>query len=89
MADPAIKAITRLKFEDGKPPLRLLVLLWWPHLGINSKPSWGCGLLLGVLWLSLGPLSDIILTLRSPAKQWCLNNRRCGVRIELAIGSVP
>ena len=57
IADPVIEAIVRLEFEDG---LRLGVLIggcWGPLSGrtypsINSKPLWGCGLVLGAVWLS-------------------------------------
>ena len=59
-ADPVIEAIVRLEFEDG---LRTGVLhggCWCPWGGrtyprINFKPPWGCGLVLGWVWLSEGP----------------------------------
>ena len=46
-------------------------------------------MLLGAVWMSLGPLLDQILTLSSSPHQLCLNYSWCGVRIELAIGSLP
>ena len=57
VADPVIEAIARLEFEDG---LRTGVLLggcWCPWGGrtyprINTKPPWGCGMVLGWVWLS-------------------------------------
>ena len=55
---------------------------------IVSSAYW-CALLMGALWLSLGPLSDQIPTLQSSAHEWCLNYSWCGVRIGMAIGSLP
>ena len=60
VADPVIKVIARLEFEDG---LRTGVLLrdcWSPWGGrtyprINYKPLWGCRLVLGWVWLSEAP----------------------------------
>ena len=57
VADPEIEAIARLEFENG---LRMGVLLggcWCPwgsrtYPRINTKPPWGCGLVLGWVWLS-------------------------------------
>ena len=70
VADPAIKAIARLEFEDG---LRMGVLprgCWYPCDGrtlprINSKLPLECRLLLGAVWLSSGPLSEQIQDLQS------------------------
>ena len=55
--DLLIEAIARLEFEDG---LRTGVLpgdCWGPwgscnYPRINTKPPWGCGLVLGAVWLS-------------------------------------
>ena len=53
IADPVIKAIARLEFEDGSPPWRLLVSLWWPHLAQDQFcTTRGCGLVMGAVWLS-------------------------------------
>ena len=52
--------------ENGSPPWRLMVPLRWPHLTQDQfQPHCNCGLLLGVVWLSLELISDQILTLRS------------------------
>ena len=62
VAGPVIEAIARLEFEDGlrtgwledgSPPWRLLVPLWWLHLTqINSAPPGGYRLVIGAMWLS-------------------------------------
>ena len=57
LADPVIEGTLWLEFEDG---LRMGVLpggCWCPWGGrtyprINTKPPWGCGLVLGWVWLS-------------------------------------
>ena len=40
----------------------------WPR--ISSAPPMGCGLVMGVVWLSKGPLSDQIPILPSFAHGW-------------------
>ena len=46
-------------------------------------------LLHGLVWFSVGPLSDQIPNMPSSVHQWCSNYSWCGVRIELAVGSLP
>ena len=94
VAGSVIQATGTVEFEDG---LRTGVLpggCWCPCGGrtqprIKSKPPWGCGLVLGAVWLSK----------RSPVRpnsnsaefraSVVLNYSCCGVRIELAVGSLP
>ena len=75
VADPVIEAIARLEFEDG---LRTGVHLgdcWCPWGGrtyprINFKPLWGCGLILGWVWLSEGPHFRPNSNLLGSAHRW-------------------
>ena len=47
--------------EDGSPPWRLLIPLWWPHLAHDQfQIPLGVRVAPGAVWLSLGPLSDQI-----------------------------
>ena len=95
VAASVIQAIGTVEFEDG---LRMGVLLggcWYPwgsrtYPRTNTKPPWGCGLVLGWVWLSQGPHLQYKF-------QFCWGPRMggiklqllCGVRIELAVGSLP
>ena len=54
-----IQATGRVEFEDGLRTGVLLEDCWCPCSGrtyprINFKPLWGCGLVLGWVWLSEG-----------------------------------
>ena len=90
-----IQASGTVEFEDG---LRTGVLLggyWCPWGGhtyprINTKPPWGCGLVLGWVWLSLGPQFQTKFQFcRVPRMGGIKLQLLCGVRIELAVGSLP
>ena len=55
-----IQATGRMEFEDGLRTGVLLGSCWCPCSGrtyprINFKPLWGCGLVLGWVWLLEGP----------------------------------
>ena len=57
LADPVIKALARLHFEKGLRAGVLPGVCWCPWGShtfprINSKPPWGCELVLGWVWLS-------------------------------------
>ena len=94
VAGSVIQATGTVEFEDG---LRTGVLpggCWCPCGGrtqprIKSNPPWGCGLILGAVWLSkrspVRPNSNSAEFRASVA----LNYSCCGVRIELAVGSIP
>ena len=72
VADPVIEATVRLEFEDGLRtgvPEACWYLCGGRSLG-SSRTPWGRRVLVS---LSLGPLSDQILTLPSSLHQWCLN----------------
>ena len=86
VAGSVIQASGTVEFEDG---LRTGVLLggcWCPWGGrtyprINFKPLWGCGLVLGWVWLSEGPHFQTCLVPRIGGIKLQL---LCGVRIEPA-----
>ena len=75
VAGLVIQATGRTEFEDG---LRTGVLLgdcWCPWGGrtyprINFKPLWGCGLVLGWVWLSEGPHFRPNSNLLGSAHRW-------------------
>ena len=75
VAGSVIQATGTVEFEDG---LRTGVLpggCWYPCGGrtyprINSAPPGGCGLVMGAVWLSKGPLSDQIPVLPSSVHGW-------------------
>jgi len=57
--------------EDGSPPWRLLVPLWWLHLTQDQFcTTWGVREVIRAVWLSKGPLSDQIPILPSSTHGW-------------------
>ena len=57
VAGSVIQATGTVEFEDGLRKGVFLVGCWCPWGGrtyprINIKPPWGCGLVLGWVWLS-------------------------------------
>ena len=64
---------------------------WWvqPNPSNNATSAWEYRLLLGAVWLLLWPLPYKTLTPQRSIHQCCLNYRWFGIRIELAVVSLP
>merc|ERR1712026_214301 len=75
VAGLVIQATGRTEFEDGLRTGVLLEDCWCPWDGctyprINFKPLWGCGLVLGWVWLSEGPHFRPNSNLLGSAHRW-------------------
>ena len=92
VAGSVIQATGILKFLGS---LRTEILpggCWWSCGGrtyprINAKPPWGCRLILGRTWVSKG--HQLFQFCQVPHFGGVKLQLLCGVRIELAVGSLP
>ena len=75
VASFVIQATGIVEFEDGLRTEVLPECCWCPWGGrtyprINFKPPWGCGLVLGWVWLSEGPHFRPNSNLLGSAHRW-------------------
>ena len=82
LADPVIEGIARLEFVDA---------LWWPHLAQDQFCSTrgGAGWSWGQCGCHKDPCQTQFQFCRVPRMGGIKLQLLCGVRIELAVGSLP